>query len=93
MSSYQIKPYSFKQAQKLCVTIKTSTNPSKKIDVFKNGNKIASIGASGYNDFPNWIEAKGKAYADERRRLYKARHQNNIEVKGTNGWFASRILW
>lgn len=93
MSSYQIKPYSIKQARKLGVTVKTSTNASKKIDVFRNGNKIASIGASGYNDFPTWIDKKGQSFAEERRRLYKARHRSDAKVKGTNGWFASRILW
>ena len=45
----------------------------KKIDVFKNGKKIASVGAIGYNAYPTYKEKKGKKYADERRRLYKIR--------------------
>ena len=52
--SYKILPYSFEQADKLNVEIKPSTNKNKKIDVFKNGQKIASIGAIGYNDKPTW---------------------------------------
>ena len=93
MSSYKIKPYSIKQSQKLGVTIKTSTNPSKKIDVFKDGDKIASIGASGYNDYASWMEKKGKAYADERRRLYKTRHEKTRNKVGTTSYYADKILW
>ena len=50
--SYKILPYSFKQADKLDVEIKPSAK--EKNDVFKNGQKIASIGAIGYNDKPTW---------------------------------------
>jgi len=49
-------------------------NAKKKIDVFKNGRKVGSIGAIGYGDYPTFIKTKGKAYADERRRLYHIRH-------------------
>ena len=94
MSSYQIKPYSLKQAAKLGVTIKTSTNPSKKLDVFtKNGDKIASIGSAIHNDFPTWIEKEGLEYAKQRRKLYKIRHEKDRHKKGSPGYYASRILW
>ncbi|MGA1049340.1 MAG: hypothetical protein ACO3UU_15145 [Minisyncoccia bacterium] len=93
MSSYKITKYSKQQADKLGVQIKTSTNPSKKIDVYKNGDKIASIGSSSHNDFPTWIEKKGKTYANERRRLYKARNQKDRNKVGTASFYASRILW
>ena len=43
---YEITSYSKQQAQRLGVTIKPSTNKKKKIDVFKDGDKIASIGAN-----------------------------------------------
>lgn len=43
---YSISDYSYQQAKKLDVDIKPSTNPKKKIDVFKAGKKITSIGAS-----------------------------------------------
>jgi hypothetical protein len=80
-------------AESLGVAIKPSTNKSKKIDVFKNGKKIASIGAMGYNDFDIYLRTKGKAHADERRRLYKIRHKDNRNKIGTPGFFADRILW
>jgi hypothetical protein len=80
-------------AQSLGVAIKPSTNKSKKIDVFKNGQKIASIGAMGYKDYDIHLKESGRAYADERRRLYKIRHKDNRNKIGTPGFFADRILW
>ena len=93
MSSYKISKYSKQQADKLGVQIKTSTNPSKKIDVYKDGDRISSIGSSSHMDYPKWIEAKGKTYADERRRLYKARHEKTRKKVGTASFYADRILW
>jgi hypothetical protein len=95
---YKIFPYSKRQAEKLGVEIQPSTNGVKKIDVFKNGKKIASIGALGMNDYPTYLEKekKGyfpKGYANERRKLYKQRHEKDRHKKGTNGWYADKILW
>jgi hypothetical protein len=80
-------------AQSLGVAIKPSTNKSKKIDVFNNGKKIASIGAMGYKDFDIHLKESGRAYAEERRRLYQIRHKDNRNKKGTPGYYADRILW
>jgi hypothetical protein len=96
--AYTILPYSFKQAQKLNVTIKPSTNIFKKIDVFKNGKKVASIGARGMNDYPTYLakEKKGyyeKGYAYKRRKLYKDRHEKDRHVVGSAGYYADKILW
>jgi hypothetical protein len=93
MSTYKITPYSLKQAKKLKVDIKPSTNKKKKIDVFKDGQKIASIGATGYNDYPTWIAQKGTNYANERRRLYKSRHDSTRHTKDINSFYADKILW
>ena len=86
---YNITDYSYRQAKILGVEIKPSTNKNKKIDVFKNGSKIASIGAYGMKDYPIYIKEKGKAYADERRRLYHIRHAKD---NGLNGFYARKIL-
>jgi len=91
--TYQITDYSFKQASKLGVEIKPSKNKNKKVDVFRQGEKIASIGASGYSDFPTYTKTKGKAYAEERRRLYKLRHAQTSKIKGSPSWYATNILW
>jgi hypothetical protein len=96
---YKILPYSYRQARKLGVVIKASTNPKKKIDVFdKRGNKIASIGAKGYFDFPTYaqLEMNKKVpagYASKRRALYKIRHAKTIDKQNKNAYFADKILW
>lgn len=96
--AYNILPYSKEQARKLGVLIKPSANRFKKIDVFENGKKVASIGALGMNDYPTFLEKekKGyfpKGYANVRRKLYKQRHEKDRHKKGTNGWYADKILW
>jgi hypothetical protein len=90
---YKIKNYTKVQANKLGVIVKPSTLKNKKIDVFKSGKKIASIGAKGYNDYPTYLKTKGKEYADERRRLYKIRHKKDRLEKNTNGYYADKLLW
>jgi hypothetical protein len=96
--AYKILPYSKQQASKLGVEIKPSTSRLKKIDVFKNGKKVATIGVIGMNDYPTYMEKekKGyypKGYAKLRRRLYKQRHEKDRHVVGANGWYADKILW
>lgn len=91
--SYSITNYTKQQAKKLGVVVKTSLVKGKKIDVFKGGQKIASVGAIGYSDYPTYIKTKGKAYADERRRLYKLRHSKDRNVKGSDGYYADKLLW
>ena len=90
---YSIKQYTYDQAKKLGVQVKPSTVKSKKIDVFKDGKKVASVGAQGMSDFPTYIQTKGKAYADERRRLYKIRHQSTRGKVGSLSYYADRLLW
>ena len=90
---YKIKRYTYQQAKKLGVVVKPSKVKGKKLDVFKNGKKVASVGAKGYNDYPTFIEKKGKKYADERRRLYKIRHNQDRKKRGTPGYYADKLLW
>ena len=110
---YVITDYSKQQAKKLGVDLRQSSNPKKKIDVYKaiplpfsrrlssvavgdtqkRYEKIASIGATGYGDFPTWTKLKGKTYADEKRRLYRLRHKGEEKVIGSNGYYAWYILW
>jgi hypothetical protein len=90
---YPITKYTKNQARKLNVTIKPSTNKTKKIDVYKNNHKIASIGAYGMNDYPTYQLKKGKKYANTRRKLYKIRHNKDRHIKWSNGWLADKLLW
>jgi len=91
--AYSITNYTKEQAKKLGVDVKPSNVKGKKIDVFKNGKKVASVGALGYGDYPTYMKTKGKEYADKRRKSYKARHINNRNVRGSNGWYADKLLW
>ena len=73
--------------------MKKSKVKGKKLDVFKNGKKVASVGALGYGDYPTFIRTKGKEYANKRRKAYKKRHQKNRTNRGTPGWYADKLLW
>ncbi len=90
---YKIKRHTYTQAKKLGVVVKPSKIKGKKIDVFKNDKKVASVGAIGYSDYPTYTQTKGKKYADERRRLYKIRHQKNRNKRGTPSYYADKLLW
>lgn len=90
---YTITAYTREQAKKLGVVVKRSTNPAKKIDVYKNGVKVASCGAIGYNDYPTYWKKYGKEYADKRRRLYKLRHEKDRHIRGSVGWYSDKLLW
>ena len=58
--NYKITSYTKNKANKLGVVVKPSKVKDKKIDVFKSGKKIASIGAIGYKDYPTYLKTKGK---------------------------------
>jgi hypothetical protein len=91
--SYTITAYTRSQAKKLGVVVKKSTNSKKKIDVFKDGKKVASVGAIGYKDYPTFLREDGKEVADKRRKAYKSRHQKYRNKVGTNSYYADKLLW
>lgn len=92
--SYSIKSYTKSKAEKLGVIVKPSTVRGKKIDVFnKKGEKLASIGALGYGDYPTFMAEEGKEYADKRRKAYKSRHESDRHVRGSAGFYADQLLW
>jgi hypothetical protein len=87
---YEITDYTKQKAKDMGLIVVPSKNPKKKIDVIKNREKIASIGALGMGDFPTYKKEKGIKYANERRRLYNLRHKND---KGVAGRLARELLW
>lgn len=91
--TYTITAYTRRQAKKLGVQVKPAKNKKKKLDVFKNGKKVASVGAIGYGDFPTFTRTKGKEYANKRRAAYKKRHQKYRNKVGTNSYYADKLLW
>ena len=90
---YQITNYTKDQARKLNVIVKPSTKKGKKIDVVKNGVVISSIGAIGYSDYPTYIKSHGLEYANNRRKLYKIRHEKDRHVVNSTGYYADKLLW
>lgn len=92
MSTYKIQPHTFDQAKRLGVTVKNSSNPKKKIDVFKEGKKVASVGAIGYGDYPHYL-MENKMLAEEKRKAYKARHEKYRKKVGTASYYADKLLW
>ena len=90
---YEITDYTKKKAKKLGVVVRPSSNPKKKIDVYKENKKISSIGAIGYKDYTTYLKTATKEYTDERRRMYKIRHKKDRNILGSNGYYADELLW
>jgi hypothetical protein len=90
---YSITQYSKDQAKKLGVTIKPSDKKNKKIDVYKKGEYVTSIGDKRYKDYPTYKKEEGQEIASTRRMAYKKRHEKDRHVKGTAGFYADKILW
>jgi len=86
---YLITDYTKRKARELGVEVRQSKNPKKKIDVYKNGKKVGSIGQAGAKDYPTYLKEEGKTVADERRRLYHLRHPKNTLGEA----LAKYLLW
>ena len=74
------------RARRLGVTVRPSRRKHKKLDVFKDGKYLVSIGDKRYSDFLRHGDP-------ERRRRYKMRHEGDRHVVGSAGYYADRILW
>ena len=90
--TYEILPYSYEKAKLLGVQIKPSNRKNKKIDVFKDGKYLYSIGDNRYLDFPNYVKKFGLTYANEKRNAYWSRHHKE-NIPNTRGWYSLHILW
>ena len=90
---YQIQPHTLQKAKSLGVVVKPSTQQGKKIDIFRDKVKIASVGATGYSDYATYMQTHGKEYADKRRLLYKKRHERFRHIPDTPAYFADKLLW
>ena len=86
-----ISNYTHEQAKRLGVSVKPSRKIDKKLDVFRGGEFIGSIGSKGMGDFPTYLRTKGKKYANERRRLYHIRQADG--PKDSPAYLAKRLLW
>ena len=93
MSNYIITKYTYNKSREFGLTVKVSTNPLKKIDVYKDNIYIASIGDSRYNDYPHYCLIYNKEYADKRKLLYINRHKRNATIKYSKQWLSLNLLW
>ena len=85
------------KAKKIGVEIKQSNSKGKKFDVYKDSVFQASIGAKGMKDYEIY-KKESLTLANERRRLYRIRHDKDRKVKYrdgklTAGYLADKILW
>ena len=87
---YQISDYSYQKAKQMGLEIFPSKRKYKKIDVYKNGKYITSIGDNRYMDYPTFLARDGQEIADKHRKLYRNRHKND---DGIGGRLALAILW
>jgi hypothetical protein len=96
---YEIKDYSYNQADRLGVYITPSHKKNKKIDVYKKDKNTGehyyccSIGDKRYKDFPTFWEEEGPEKAIRRRKAYHNRHQAEKASTGSPGYYAYYILW
>lgn len=94
--SYTIKQLQRDKAKAIGVSIKPSKVKGKKVDVYKNDKKVASVGAINYNDYATYINKIGKKEADKKRKNYLKRHAKEPKMKDgkrTNSYYADKILW
>ncbi len=66
---HEISPASYKIAKQYGLQIQPSTRKNKKIDVYKHGEYLASIGDSRFKNYHLYLKEQGKSYADNRARL------------------------
>ena len=88
--SYTITPYTYEKAKQEGLQILPSNLKTKKIDVYKNGKKIASIGAIGYKDYPSYLQSHGLEYANKRRELFHKRFENDNSLPSL---LVKKLLW
>lgn len=91
--SYRVTQYTRERAAEIGVSVRASTRTGKKIDVFRDGRLVASVGGAGYSDYPTYMQTHSKSYADERRRAFYARHAKSIAVVRSPAWYAAKLLW
>ena len=96
---YEVTPIIRERARKIGVEVRPSRRKGKKLDAYDiDGKYITSFGARGYPDYHVYKKEYGSKVADEKRRLYKLRHEKDRHVKYrdgrlTAGYLADQILW
>ena len=89
--TYKITDYTYAKAKQHGYKVYPSTKQYKKIDVYDaSTNKyLTSVGDTRYDDYPTFVAKYDKRYADERKRLYYARHTGD----SLGEKLAKQLLW
>ena len=85
--------FGFTLSHKIRAKSGNGTKSGKKIDVFRDNVRVASVGVQGYRDCATYLHTHGKAYAYKRRILYKKRHEKYRHIPNTNAYYADKLLW
>ena len=78
------------------ISIEPSKNKTKKIDIFINNKKVASVGAIGMKDFPTHIKERGLEFANKRQKAFNNRFKRIPNIKNgkiTNMFYSRYFLW
>ena len=86
---YVITEYTKRKAKAIGVEVMPSTRKGKKIDVYQNGKKVASIGDIQFKDYPTFLQEDGKIIADQHRARYHQRHTRDSLGEALAKW----LLW
>lgn len=87
---YEISDKQYEIAKELGIEIIVSENPRKKIDVYKNGDYICSVGAINFKALKELILLHGRDEAYRKRNLYLSRHKSACDMKTI---YEIRLLW
>ena len=87
---YEISDKQYEIAEQLGIEIIVSENPRKKIDVYKKGNYICSVGAVNFLSLKELILLHGHDEAYRKRNLYLSRHKSQCDLKSI---YEIRLLW
>ena len=89
---YTITDYTYAMAKQYGLVVRPSSLKNKKIDVFREGFKIGSVGDTRYSDYPT-MKLIDPENAEKRRKLYHARHKPELAPKYSGEWLAGYLLW
>ena len=89
---YVITSYTRRRARELGVQVRVSNKKGKKIDVYKDGAFVVSIGSLGMGDYPSYLKSHGASLARARQRSYLARSRAHTRP-GSAGYYARKLLW
>ena len=74
------------KGKKYGVEVERSTRKGKKVDIFKDGRKICSIGSSFHEDYNQHGD-------DERRERFRDRFRKYKDNDKTCGFYSYWLLW